>query len=84
MLVSSPQCDAVVRCPTTGKEYRIIDAADRLNPGKFKSPTNCKAGTRLWALCGFELDDTIILKTTDMLRKFTLIESGTRPNAHTM
>lgn len=79
--IRSPQRDSIVACPTTAKEYRVIDTADRVWPDKFKSPTNCPAGTRLWVLCGFNLDDEPIMKTTDQLRKFRLIETGIRASS---
>lgn len=76
--ISSPQRDSIVACPTTGKEYRVIDTADRLWPEKFTSPTNGPRGTRLWVLCGFEADDKPVMKTTSQLREFRLVERGRR------
>lgn len=78
MTIRSPQRDSIVQCPTTGKQYRVIDTADRVWPDKFKSPTNAGPGNRLWVLCGFELEDHPVMKTTDQLRKFTPVESGSR------
>ena len=76
--VLSPRTGSVVRCPITENDFRVVGPADEMYPGEFKSPTNIKKGTRLWVVCGFELHDQPTMKTTDQLRKFTLIEPGYR------
>lgn len=75
-MIRSPRTDSIIKNPTTKKEYRIIGPADEIYKGQFKSPSNCKKGSRLWVICGFELDDTPILKDTQSIRSFELVESG--------
>lgn len=71
-----PRTDAIIACPTTGKEYRVIGPADKVFPGQFKGPTNIRAGSRLWVLCGFELDDKPVMKDTATISKFRSVEPG--------
>jgi len=75
-MIGVPRTGSILASPTTKKEYRVLGPADLLYPDRFKTPSSVKAGTRLWILQGFELDDELVMKSTNMLRCFHQVEPG--------